>query len=251
MASLLDHIRRVVPSRGGMDRGDESGRSSQWDKRVVPSRGGMDRKGKDRMKREEGCPLTRGDGPRFWLDDHKLVGLSPHAGGWTGANTLAEWLDEVVPSRGGMDRVFPHDQFFSTCCPLTRGDGPNPKLTCHFPDELSPHAGGWTGATHSLNCEVEVVPSRGGMDRHWIGCWCWCWCCPLTRGDGPAFWIKKRLPTLLSPHAGGWTASRDVERISSPVVPSRGGMDQLNRFYCAISARCPLTRGDGPACSLL
>jgi len=118
-------------------------------------------------------------------------------------------------------------QFFSCVgCPLTRGDGPENERPEPLPKGLSPHAGGWTVVFHLLLYPINVVPSRGGMDRGDDFHRGQKPSCPLTRGDGPV-WAGPTLGRLkLSPHAGGWTGKRRHSGHPQRVVPSRGGMDR-------------------------
>ena len=202
-----------------------------------------------------GCPHTRGGGPQ---PGHLLLvwnARCPHTrGGGPRAVMLAALAAVVVPTRVGVDRHLARVQQRGHIVVPTRVGVDR----CAYVDagtfsSLSPHAWGWT--------EWEEQPGRGAgaLSPH-----AWGWTaepphpgpgarrCPHTRGGGPAdddgpptagsvvptrvgvdrdAHTPPRRGRTLSPHAWGWTATKAQRKLRL--------------------ARCPHTRGGGPALAWL
>ena len=194
---------------------------------VVPTRVGMDRRPASAPSDATGCPHTRGDGPGCWAGHWRAPELSPHAWGWTVQSI--ECSNVII------------------CCPHTRGDGPGRSRGADCLLRLSPHAWGWTVWGCGLVLSGKVVPTRVGMDRSLSLTSPVRLCCPHTRGDGPRMALALPGALTLSPHAWGWTAHWYHSVNARAVVPTRVGMDRMGNVRARANARCPHTRGDGPA----
>ena len=136
-----------------------------------------------------------------------LSKFSPHAWGWTGCY------------------AFCHSSRFHS--PHTRGGGPKPASCAGGPNRFSPHAWGWTvpadlgkllrgysphtrggGAyEHAQDCYYKrILPTRVGVDRE------------IASKRGPAL--------RFSPHAWGWTVSRQTGWHCIDILPTRVGVDR-------------------------
>ena len=92
-----------------------------------------------------------------------------------------------------------------------------------------------------------VSPARAGMDPETHDDIVGMECFPRTRGDGPRDRTLLALPSLLPPHARGWTTLALAGRARLHASPARAGMDQLRDESLNVGGGFPRTRGDGPA----
>ena len=92
-----------------------------------------------------------------------------------------------------------------------------------------------------------MFPTRVGMDRTHPQSRPFCTCVPHASGDGPHGRRLCRLITGCSPREWGWTESPDQLGSSSPVFPTRVGMDRTVGQRRGADSRVPHASGDGPA----
>src|SRR5690606_26213820 len=130
---------------------------------VVPTRVGVDRLCLHLRGLRPGCPHARGGGPSQRKARIALIGLSPRAWGWTGADTRWEELRYVVPTRVGVDRRRPLSRRGSGGCPHARGCGPGRLRVFTVALALSPRAWGWTVQHVIYSFALAVVPTRVGV----------------------------------------------------------------------------------------
>ena len=165
----------------------------------------------DRFQASTSCglaciPHTRGDGPIKSFQGHLEGWYSPHAWGWTAVGVLVGRVNQVFPTRVGMDRRLAYWQGGIGGIPHTRGDGPDTQFHLDCGGRYSPHAWGWTVISQPSRSKGWVFPTRVGMDRHSCGEPVWLPRIPHTRGDGPRPFADYPVPIRYSPHAWGWTA---------------------------------------------
>ncbi len=132
---------------------------------VFPTRVGMDRGTLSRPRSPACFPHTRGDGPPPRASCCPTQSFSPHAWGWTADRPGVRQLQDVFPTRVGMDRARRWRRCKYPCFPHTRGDGPSSPSTASASLRFSPHAWGWTGALCGVVICQHVFPTRVGMDR--------------------------------------------------------------------------------------
>ena len=93
----------------------------------------------------------------------------------------------VFPTRVGMDRCVRWAKNRWSRFPHTRGDGPPTRCNLSANNAFSPHAWGWTEGEAAHDYNIQVFPTRVGMDRVRKVAKLFGLCFPHTRGDGPLF----------------------------------------------------------------
>ncbi len=111
---------------------------------------------------------------------------------------------------------------------------------------FSPHAWGWTLASHCYNRPTVVFPTRVGVDRFADKGQYNSTSFPHTRGGGPCAIAWKLETVEFSPHAWGWTVSLRLVVGFDRVFPTRVGVDRSLRQFGLSSCGFPHTRGGGP-----
>src|SRR5690606_29307871 len=130
----------LSPRAWGWTVAEEGADRPYW---VVPTRVGVDRRRHEMGGASLRCPHARGGGPSQRKARIALIGLSPRAWGWTGADTRWEELRYVVPTRVGVDRRRGRRGSPLLGCPHARGGGPAPTRDGRSFATLSPRAWGW------------------------------------------------------------------------------------------------------------
>ena len=130
--------------------------------------------------------------------------------------------------------------------PHARGDGPvSSDNQAHYYSK-SPRAWGWTVRRQHHQPHAEEFPTRVGMDRprprrRELG-----YGNPHARGDGPKLAGQMGIAERKSPRAWGWTGAQAARLLRRIEIPTRVGMDRLQRFRHLAALRNPHARGDGP-----
>ena len=192
---------------------------------VSPAHAGMDRFRRLSMRRDNGFPRTRGDGPSGGMSMATGLVFPPHTRGWTGGGCTQIYSDIVSPAHAGMDLGRSSTTGRCRCFPRTRGDGPVMKAIAKAIDEFPPHTRGWTHERVPASLRHVVSPAHAGMDWRWSSGCKTSSCFPRTRGDGPftlqglCYFVK------FPPHTRGWTAGGGHEAAPARVSPAHAGMD--------------------------
>ena len=131
---------------------------------------------------------------------------SPHAWGWTAELIQNTTLTSVFPTRVGMNQLQDRCKIHSQCIPHMRGDEPEGTGEVGKTVEYSPHAWGWTIVNQNYRQELEVFPTRVGMNHIIRPWWLSQWCIPHTRGNEPLMMMRRWKKLTYFPHAWGWTS---------------------------------------------
>ena len=170
-----------------------------------PARAGMDPRAAAGSPVGAWIPRTRGDGPSLVPPRYLRPPDSPHARGWTSADSRRARVAVGFPARAGMDPLRLRSAPAGRWIPRTRGDGPAERGMSSMDDLDSPHARGWTVRAGARLERPRGFPARAGMDPSARASTCSRTGIPRTRGDGPR-WTGRR-------HRPG------------PGFPARAGMD--------------------------
>ncbi len=213
---------------------------------VLPTRVGMVRGQSVTGPEGSSSPHTRGDGPAIRVQQAPRGRFSPHAWGWSGSVLLCAAGHNVLPTRVGMVRAPLGAGLPSGSSPHTRGDGPPYCQILNSTLSFSPHAWGWSDAFVDAPAHSKVLPTRVGMVRGNKDGLPNAPSSPHTRGDGPRTPFAGCLCVWFSPHAWGWSAPSQHQRIDQRVLPTRVGMVRGQSIIGPSGLSSPHTRGDGP-----
>ncbi len=162
----IDAIQAVLLKFSPPAWGWSGGQCERWSAdHVLPTRVGMVRSRVGLIRRGEGSPHPRGDGPlivtrfaSFWM-------FSPPAWGWSVVNGPEFFALVVLPTRVGMVRLGRRPYNCANRSPHPRGDGPCAEQLAEALKPFSPPAWGWSEIRHSLRHPRQVLPTRVGMVR--------------------------------------------------------------------------------------
>ena len=213
---------------------------------VFPTRVGVDRWQESGRSRIGSFPHTRGGGPKGYSSSSIMYEFSPHAWGWTAERPFLPLVVAVFPTRVGVDRTGSPFSASPTGFPHTRGGGPDCHPEYQRREKFSPHAWGWTWMSSvRTSCSV-VFPTRVGVDRMSEPISQRKPRFPHTRGGGPRVARWNGTTWKFSPHARGWTENlSDLHRVET-VFPTRVGVDRRCFPRRRTPVRFPHTRGGGP-----
>ena len=167
--------------RGWTGVGRDHGRRRQG----FPAPAGMDPEQGAPVRRHQGIPRTRGDGPAALLAVAAARADSPHPRGWTREHDRIEADAEGFPAPAGMDRRSRRLSRPRGRIPRTRGDGPSSPSSAIAATRDSPHPRGWTPYRGCPTTRRLGFPAPAGMDPAIIAHAQAVAGIPRTRGDGP------------------------------------------------------------------
>ena len=131
--------------------------------------------------------------------------FSPHAWGWTVAGPHGRSGLGVFPTRVGVDRTGRATWCLRVSFPHTRGGGPSAAVVRDCLPMFSPHAWGWTVGPAGNEADLDVFPTRVGVDRCRDRPGKCSYGFPHTRGGGPTQLGLQTAFEMFSPHAWGST----------------------------------------------
>ncbi len=201
---------------------------------VFPTRVGVDRDDGAGCTGVECVPHARGGGPKAIEKALVAQACSPRAWGWTDAMAERAAKLDVFPTRVGVDRRLARGAARAPGVPHARGGGPAARVTTEPTWTCSPRAWGWTDLSEHVNPDLEVFPTRVGVDRTERG-----WLAPFrgvphARGGGPPASKPSWRVEKCSPRAWGWTEAVEIGLQVPEVFPTRVGVDRSP----AASHRC-------------
>ncbi len=133
------------------------------ERRIFPTRVGMVLMQSAMLAAQQDFPHTRGDGPSIGLRLGHCLKFSPHAWGWSCAQSSNPERLHIFPTRVGMVRGTKSPPATDVYFPHTRGDGPRAECLGAASIVFSPHAWGWSRVYTPTASGTTIFPTRVGM----------------------------------------------------------------------------------------